>query len=107
MSTIIATNAPHIPVHLGAMVMCVRSVSKHLDLQTGDVLVTNHPGYGDQHLPDVTVVTPVFYKGKDLIVYVANRRGEESIIDMVEAKRGDRLTIKTPGGGGYGLPLGN
>lgn len=55
----LVVNAPHIPVHLGALGSCVRSVQRHLDLAPGDVAVTNHPAFGGSHLPDVTVITPV------------------------------------------------
>ncbi len=64
-------NAPHIPVHLGALGLCVRSVLKVMPLQPGDVVITNHPGYGGSHLPDVTVITPVH--AGELIGYVASR----------------------------------
>jgi len=72
----LVVNAPHIPVHLGAIGLCVRSLKESLPLEPGDVAVTNHPAFGGSHLPDVTVVTPVFEKGDhggDLIGYVANR----------------------------------
>lgn len=65
-------NAPHIPVHLGALGECVRGVAAELDLAPGDVAVTNHPGYGGSHLPDITVIAPVHVEGR-LIGYVANR----------------------------------
>jgi 5-oxoprolinase (ATP-hydrolysing) len=44
-----------------------------MDLAPGDVVVTNHPGYGGSHLPDITVITPVFESGEALIGYVATR----------------------------------
>ncbi len=56
----LVVNAPHIPVHLGALGLCVRSTAAALPLAPGDVAVTNHPGFGGSHLPDVTVITPVF-----------------------------------------------
>jgi 5-oxoprolinase (ATP-hydrolysing) len=65
-------NAPHLPVHLGAMGVCVRGVAAALELAPGDVAITNHPAFGGSHLPDVTVVTPVFV-GERLVGYVANR----------------------------------
>lgn len=65
-------NAPHIPVHLGALGECVRRVAAELELGAGDVAVTNHPGYGGSHLPDITVISPVFVDGR-LLGYVANR----------------------------------
>jgi 5-oxoprolinase (ATP-hydrolysing) len=65
-------NAPHIPVHLGSMGVCVRSVIKTLSLQAGDVAITNHPAYGGSHLPDVTLIKPVFHNAR-LIGFVSNR----------------------------------
>jgi 5-oxoprolinase (ATP-hydrolysing) len=56
----LVVNAPHIPVHLGAMGETVRRiVEDNPDLAPGDVFVTNDPYRGGSHLPDVTVVTPV------------------------------------------------
>jgi 5-oxoprolinase (ATP-hydrolysing) len=58
----LVANAPHVPVHLGAMSSTVSWQLNHLkdDLHDGDVIVTNHPCSGGSHLPDITVVTPVF-----------------------------------------------
>ncbi len=71
----LVVNAPHIPVHLGALGLCVRRVVEALPLGPGDVAVTNHPAFGGSHLPDVTVVAPVFQEeaGGELLGYVANR----------------------------------
>jgi 5-oxoprolinase (ATP-hydrolysing) len=69
----LVVNAPHIPVHLGALGLCVRSVSKTLDWQPGDVVMTNHPAFGGSHLPDVTVITPVFENENRILGFVANR----------------------------------
>ncbi len=56
----LVANAPHIPVHLGAMGESVRAVlAAHPDPRPGDVFVTNDPAAGGSHLPDITVVTPV------------------------------------------------
>jgi len=56
----LVANAPHIPVHLGAMAESVKAVlAAHPDLTPGDVFVTNDPAHGGSHLPDVTVVSPV------------------------------------------------
>ncbi len=68
----LVVNAPHIPVHLGAMGLCVRELTACITLQAGDVAVTNHPAFGGSHLPDVTLVAPVHAEG-DLIGYVACR----------------------------------
>jgi 5-oxoprolinase (ATP-hydrolysing) len=69
----LVVNAPHIPVHLGALGLCVRAVAAALDLGPGDVAVTNHPAFGGSHLPDVTVVTPVFDADDRLLGYAASR----------------------------------
>ena len=68
----LVVNAPHIPVHLGALGLCVRRLREVMALEPGDVVVTNHPGFGGSHLPDVTVVTPV-HQGADLLGFVASR----------------------------------
>lgn len=70
----LVTNAPHIPIHLGSMQFAIQKQHKHWagKLTDGDVLLTNHPQWGGTHLPDVTVVTPVFIGGQ-LAFYVASR----------------------------------
>ena len=69
----LVVNAPHIPVHLGALGLCVRRVMETVDLRPGDSVVTNHPGFGGSHLPDVTLITPVFSTDGILRAFVANR----------------------------------
>ncbi|GEP41803.1 5-oxoprolinase [Brevifollis gellanilyticus] len=66
------SSAPHIPVHLGALGVCVREVAKAVTMQAGDTIITNHPAFGGSHLPDVTLITPVFYEDA-LLGYIANR----------------------------------
>ena len=68
----LVVNAPHIPVHLGAMGLCVRQLVADRPMAPGDVVVTNHPAYGGSHLPDVTLVAPV-HRGDRLLGYVACR----------------------------------
>ncbi len=67
------SSAPHIPVHLGALGVCVREVAQVIAMQPGDTLITNHPAYGGSHLPDVTLITPVHDSNNALIGYIANR----------------------------------
>ncbi|MEO1085094.1 MAG: hydantoinase B/oxoprolinase family protein, partial [Acidobacteriota bacterium] len=74
-------NAPHIPVHLGALGLCVRSVLRSVSLEPGDAVVTNHPGHGGSHLPDVTVITPVFH-GERRLGFVASRAHHSEIGGM-------------------------
>src|SRR5690606_37073494 len=60
----LVANAPHIPVHLGAMSESVLAVlAAHPAMSDGDAFVTNDPAGGGSHLPDITVVTPVFHDG--------------------------------------------
>ena len=67
-------NAPHMPVHLGSMSESVRSVmQRNPAMRSGDVYVLNDPYHGGTHLPDVTVVTPVFLDGAAANFFVASR----------------------------------
>jgi 5-oxoprolinase (ATP-hydrolysing) len=66
------SSAPHIPVHLGALGVCVREVAAAVTMQAGDTIITNHPAFGGSHLPDVTLITPVF-QNDTLLGYIANR----------------------------------
>jgi 5-oxoprolinase (ATP-hydrolysing) len=69
-------NAPHIPVHLGSMDRSVATVLREVgeDLKPGDVYMLNAPYNGGTHLPDITVVTPVFGENSpDLLFFVAAR----------------------------------
>ncbi len=71
----LVANAPHVPVHLGSMSESIRTVIRlNPDMKPGDVFVLNAPFNGGTHLPDVTVVTPVFDEaGTDVLFYVASR----------------------------------
>ncbi|MFD1036700.1 hydantoinase B/oxoprolinase family protein [Sphingomonas hankookensis] len=69
-------NAPHVPVHLGAMGESVRAViaSRGDTLKPGDAVALNDPFNGGTHLPDITVIAPVFAEdGRTLRFFVANR----------------------------------
>ncbi|KAK7743862.1 hypothetical protein SLS53_003881 [Cytospora paraplurivora] len=70
----LVANAPHIPIHLGSMQFAIQAQHRRWlgRLQDGDVLLTNHPQWGGTHLPDLTVVTPVFVDGQ-IAFYVASR----------------------------------
>lgn len=69
----LVANAPHVPVHLGALGLCVRRVAEVLTLRAGDVVITNHPAFGGAHLPDVTLIAPVHAGDGALLGYLANR----------------------------------
>ncbi|MFQ3622287.1 MAG: hydantoinase B/oxoprolinase family protein, partial [Acetobacteraceae bacterium] len=72
----LVANAPHIPVHLGAMGESVRAVlrSRGATLKPGDVVALNNPYNGGTHLPDITVITPVFDEsGRERLFFVGSR----------------------------------
>ena len=70
----LVANAPHIPVHLGAMSESVRAIRSHYPRPNpGDVFATNDPSQGGSHLPDITVVTPVHDTNNELVFWTANR----------------------------------
>ncbi len=69
-------NAPHMPVHLGSMSESVRAVMRDNagQMKPGDSYMLNDPYRGGTHLPDVTVITPVFDEpGNDILFYVGSR----------------------------------
>ncbi len=70
----LVATAAHIPVHLGAMSETVKQLLLDFpDLAPGDALITNDPYRGGSHLPDVTVVTPIFDASNQFQAFVANR----------------------------------
>ena len=72
----LVANAPHMPVHLGSMDRSVETVINLNagDIHPGDVFALNAPYNGGTHLPDITVVTPVFDKlGENILFYAASR----------------------------------
>lgn len=77
----LVANAPHIPVHLGGLGICVRLLLEKISFEEGDTIVTNHPYYGGSHLPDVTLVTPV-YSNSQRIGFVVNRAHHAEIGGM-------------------------
>ena len=69
-------NAPHMPVHLGSMGESIQTVIQENKgrMQPGDVFVLNDPYHGGTHLPDITVITPVYLDGHvDPVFYVGSR----------------------------------
>ena len=72
----LVANAPHIPVHLGSMGTTVKEVIRRRvgAMKPGDVYAVNDPYHGGTHLPDITVVTPVFDDaGEHVLFFVASR----------------------------------
>ncbi|MCK8674939.1 hydantoinase B/oxoprolinase family protein [Rhodococcus sp. HM1] len=75
-------NAPHIPVHLGSMGTSVQEVVRRRagSMKPGDVYAVNDPYHGGTHLPDVTVITPVFDADGDTILFHVASRGHHAEI---------------------------
>ncbi|KAI0300521.1 cytoplasmic protein [Multifurca ochricompacta] len=72
----LVANAPFIPIHLGSMSFAVKYQMKLYgdDLKEGDVLMTNSPHAGGSHLPDITIISPVFDpESKEIIFFTASR----------------------------------
>jgi 5-oxoprolinase (ATP-hydrolysing) len=91
---LLIANAPHMPVHLGSMSESIRTIiQRNPRMQDGDVYVLNDPYHGGTHLPDVTVVTPV-YLAED-----GGDRPDGAAPDFFVASRGHHADIGgvTPG----------
>ncbi|KAI2882722.1 hypothetical protein CBS63078_6372 [Aspergillus niger] len=72
----LVANAPHVPAMIGSMAFAVKGQIEEWKgrLKPGDVLLSNAPEYGGTHLPDLTVITPVFdAQGRDIIFWTASR----------------------------------
>ena len=75
-------NAPHMPVHLGSMGESIKTVVRENagKMQPGDVYVLNDPYHGGTHLPDVTVITPVYLEGGAEPLFYVGSRGHHADI---------------------------
>jgi 5-oxoprolinase (ATP-hydrolysing) len=75
-------NAPHMPVHLGSMGESIKTVIRENTgkMQPGDVYVLNDPYHGGTHLPDVTVITPVYLEGRTEPTFYVGSRGHHADI---------------------------
>jgi len=73
----------HMPVHLGSMPMSVRCAVQAVPMRAGDIVILNDPYEGGTHLPDITLVSPVYDgKGRELLFYVANRAHHSDVGGM-------------------------
>src|SRR5271168_1963887 len=73
----------HMPVHLGAMPLSVQSAIEHVEIGPGDIVILNDPFRGGTHLPDITLVEPVFLEGEPApAFYVANRAHHSDVGGM-------------------------
>ena len=91
----LVANAPHLPVHLGSMDRSVETIIRLRgnEMRPGDVYMLNAPYNGGTHLPDITVVTPVFDEsGASVLFYVASRGHHEDIGGMTPGSMTPRAT---------------
>jgi 5-oxoprolinase (ATP-hydrolysing) len=91
----LVANAPHLPVHLGSMDRSVETIIRlrGADMRSGDVYMLNAPYNGGTHLPDITVVTPVFDDaGSEVLFYVASRGHHEDIGGLTPGSMTPRAT---------------
>ncbi len=91
----LVANAPHLPVHLGSMDRSVETIIRlrGAQMRPGDVYMLNAPYNGGTHLPDITVVTPVFDdKGAEVLFYVASRGHHEDIGGLTPGSMTPRAT---------------
>ncbi|MDE1569279.1 hydantoinase B/oxoprolinase family protein [Aquabacter sp. P-9] len=91
----LVANAPHMPVHLGSMDRSVETVIRENAgaIRPGDVFALNAPYNGGTHLPDITVVTPVFDdEGKELLFWVASRGHHADVGGVAPGSMSPRAT---------------
>ena len=76
----LVANAPHMPVHLGSMGESIKSVIKAYEgkMHPGDVYALNDPYNGGTHLPDITVITPVFDQSETKVLFYVASRGHHA-----------------------------
>lgn len=72
----------HMPVHLGAMPISVQTVIRSMKLRDGDMVLLNDPFQGGTHLPDFTLIQPVFYHSTTPVFYLANRAHHSDVGGM-------------------------
>jgi N-methylhydantoinase B len=85
--------AAHIPVHLGSMPLSVKSAIESVPLQDGDMVILNDPFKGGTHLPDITIVAPVFAGDDEPSFYVANRAHHADVGGMTSGSMPLATTI--------------
>ncbi|MDP2258327.1 MAG: hydantoinase B/oxoprolinase family protein [Caulobacter sp.] len=81
----LVANAPHMPVHLGSMGASVRATrARHPVLRPGEAFALNNPYFGGTHLPDITVVMPVFMDGGEEPAFYVAARGHHADVGGIQ-----------------------
>lgn len=90
--------AEHLPVHLASMPLSVKEAIKAVKFDEGDTVILNDPFRGGTHLPDITVVTPIFYKNRKApVFFAANRAHHSDVGGMVPGSMGNATEIYQEG----------
>lgn len=89
--------AAHIPVHLGSMPLSVKAAIESCQMSDGDMVMLNNPFQGGTHLPDITLVAPVYTGGKEPSFYVANRAHHADVGGMTSGSMPLSTTIYQEG----------
>jgi len=81
----LVANAPHMPVHLGSMAESIQTVIRERTgtMKAGDVYCLNAPYNGGTHLPDITIITPVFDDAGEQVLFYVGSRGHHADIGGV------------------------
>ena len=90
--------AEHIPVHLGAMPMSVLHAIEHVDMAPGDGVLVNDPYGGGTHLPDITLVTPIFVGNDRRPSFFAANRAHHADVGGHDARFDAAVNRGVPGG---------
>ena len=94
----LVAQAAHIPVHLGSTPLSVRAAIARVPMEPGDVVVLNDPFAGGTHLPDVTVVAPVFARGARRPVRATSRTARTTPTSAACRRARCRSPARSPGG---------
>ena len=89
----LCAQAAHIPVHLGSMAFAMAGIVKGLEWAPGDMIILNDPFKGGTHLPDITLVAPVFTGKKKPSFFVANRAHHADVGGMTSGSMPLSTTI--------------
>ncbi len=94
--------AAHLPIHLGATPLCVAAAIAQVDMQRGDCVILNDPFEGGTHLPDVTLVSPVFLPGESTASFYCANRAHHA--DIGGAHPGSMAPVSDIHGEGLRIP---
>jgi N-methylhydantoinase B len=92
----LVAQAAHIPVHLGSLPMTLESAMNMIDFEPGDVVIVNSPYLGGSHLPDITLIEPLFDKG-EIKFFLVNRAHHADVGGTMPGSMGMTTNIQEEG----------